>query len=178
MTICSCHVTYAFQSGSALYSCLNVKELLAQSRHKIWSLSDCYWTTECGFSLKCIRDMTRTYNHLHWADMYSQHSSIIWPVWLIGWVFVYELSGCGFASSSSHLVIDIVLTSMDYGNFLYIDGVLVHIFTGRQSIYILQRSVGIHVFNMECCTLSLLWQIIIWFLVSKNVIDTAHQWFL
>ena len=37
------------------------------------------------------------------TDKYSQHSSIIWPVWLNGWVFVYQLSGCGFASSCSHL---------------------------------------------------------------------------
>ena len=35
LTVCSCHVTYAFQSESTLYSCLNVKELLARSRHKI-----------------------------------------------------------------------------------------------------------------------------------------------
>ena len=35
---------------SKLYSCLNVKELLARSRHKIWTLSDCNWT--------------RTQNHL------------------------------------------------------------------------------------------------------------------
>ena len=25
-----------------------------------------------------------------------------WPAWLNGWVFVYELSGCGFESSCSH----------------------------------------------------------------------------
>ena len=31
-----------------------------------------------------------------------QHSSIIWPVWLNGWVFVYKLIGCGFKSSCSH----------------------------------------------------------------------------
>ena len=30
--VCSCHVTYAFESESTLYSCLNVKELLARSR--------------------------------------------------------------------------------------------------------------------------------------------------
>ena len=48
--LCSYHVMYAFQSESTLYSCLNVKELLAQSRCKIWSLSDCNWT--------------RTHNHL------------------------------------------------------------------------------------------------------------------
>ena len=29
--------------------------------------------------------------------------SIIWPVWLNDWVFIYELSGCGFKSSCSHL---------------------------------------------------------------------------
>ena len=40
----SCHVTYAIQSESTLYSCLNVKELLAWSRCEIWSLSDCNWT--------------------------------------------------------------------------------------------------------------------------------------
>ena len=41
LTVCSCHVTYAFQSESTLYSCLNVKELLARSRREIWNLSDC-----------------------------------------------------------------------------------------------------------------------------------------
>ena len=35
---------YAFQSKSTLYSCLNVKELLAWSRRKIWSWSNCNWT--------------------------------------------------------------------------------------------------------------------------------------
>ena len=29
------------------------------------------------------------------TDKYSQHSSIILPVWLSGWVFVYKLSGVG-----------------------------------------------------------------------------------
>ena len=35
MTVCSYHVTYAFQSESTLYSCLNVKELLARNRREI-----------------------------------------------------------------------------------------------------------------------------------------------
>ena len=60
-------------------------------------------TIECGFTLKRVRDMTRTYSEMHRTDKYSQHSSIIWPVWLNGCVFVYELSGCGFESSCSHL---------------------------------------------------------------------------
>ena len=35
LTVCSCHVTYTFESESTLYSCLNVKELLARSRREI-----------------------------------------------------------------------------------------------------------------------------------------------
>ena len=71
MNVCSCHVTYTFQSESTLYTCLNVKELLAQSRREIWSLSDCNWT--------------RTQNHLirkqtfnHWAKWLSVHLRTKW----------------------------------------------------------------------------------------------------
>ena len=35
LTVSFYHVTYVFQSESTLYSCLNVKELLARSRHEI-----------------------------------------------------------------------------------------------------------------------------------------------
>ena len=35
MTVSSYHVTYTVQSESSLYSCLNVKELLARSRREI-----------------------------------------------------------------------------------------------------------------------------------------------
>ena len=50
LTVCSYHVTYAFQSEPTFYSCLNVKELLAQNRCEMWSVSGCSWT--------------RTHNHL------------------------------------------------------------------------------------------------------------------
>ena len=91
MTVCSYHVTYAFQNESTLHSCLNVKELLARSRREIsrleflgipWSKEflDIQATIECGFTLKRVRDMIRTYSQMHRADKYSQHSSIIWPV--------------------------------------------------------------------------------------------------
>ena len=36
----------------------------------------------CGFTLKRVRDMTRSHSQMHRFDKYSQHSSIIWPVWL------------------------------------------------------------------------------------------------
>ena len=40
---------------------------------------------------------------MHYTDKYSQHSSIIWPVWINSWIFVYELSACGFGSCYSYL---------------------------------------------------------------------------
>ena len=45
-------------------------------------------TIECGFTPKCICDMTRTYSQMHHTDKYSEHSLIIRPVWPNGWVFV------------------------------------------------------------------------------------------
>ena len=40
---------------------------------------------------------------MHHADKYSQHSSIIWPVWLNDWVFAHKPSSCGVESCCSHL---------------------------------------------------------------------------
>ena len=40
LTVWYYHVTYSSQSESTLYSCLNVKELLARNRRDIWSLSN------------------------------------------------------------------------------------------------------------------------------------------
>ena len=65
---------------------------------------------KCRFTLKRVRDMIRTYIQMDRTDKYSQHSSIIWPVWLNGWVIVYEVSDCGFESRSSHL--DIIWSSL------------------------------------------------------------------
>ena len=39
-------------------------------------------TIECGFTLKRVRDMIKTYSQMHRTDKYSQHSSSIWPAWL------------------------------------------------------------------------------------------------
>ena len=44
-----------------------------------------------------------TYRQMHRTDNYSQHSSIICPVSLNGWVFFYEQSDCGFESRCCHL---------------------------------------------------------------------------
>ena len=37
-------------------------------------------TIECGFTPKCVRDMTRTYSKVHFRDKSSQHSLIIWSI--------------------------------------------------------------------------------------------------
>ena len=46
--------------------------------------------------------MLRTYSQKQRRYKYSQHSSIIWPIWLNNSVFLYKLSGCWFRSSCSH----------------------------------------------------------------------------
>ena len=51
-------------------------------------------TIQCRFSLKYVHGIA-TYNQVYCKYKYSQHSSIIWSIWLNGWVFVYKLSGCG-----------------------------------------------------------------------------------
>ena len=53
-----------------------------------------------------MREIIRTHSQMHRTDKYSQHSPIIWPVWPNDSVFVYELSGCGFESSSVTLTSD------------------------------------------------------------------------
>ena len=71
-----------------LLSCPECQELLAQNRRDI----------ECKFSLKRVRDMIIAYSQMHCTDKYSQRSSIIWSVWLNGWVFVCKLIGSRFES--------------------------------------------------------------------------------
>ena len=60
-------------------------------------------TIECGFSLILVCDTIMPYSPMNRTDKYLQHSSIIWPVWLYGWVFVYELSDYWFESRCCHL---------------------------------------------------------------------------
>ena len=40
---------------------------------------------------------------MHHTNKYSQHTSIIWPVRLGHWEFIYKLSSCGFVPRCSHL---------------------------------------------------------------------------
>ena len=63
-------------------------------------LSDCN-RTQIQNHLACKRTLNQISTHR--TDKYSQHSSIIWPIWLNDWVFVYKLSAvpCLFQARSS-----------------------------------------------------------------------------
>ena len=84
---------------------VSLKSLKLPISHLFWARSSLTFrqTIECGFTLKLVRDMIITYSQMHRTDKYSQHSSIIWSVWLNGWVFVYELIVCRFESRCGHL---------------------------------------------------------------------------
>ena len=61
LTLCSYHVTYAFQSESTIYSFLNVEELLAQNGGDIWNLSDCNgtWTHNHLVRKRTLNDLAK-----------------------------------------------------------------------------------------------------------------------
>ena len=116
MTVRYYHVAYEFRSESTLYSCLNVKELPARSKQHIWSLTDSnrirthnhlvrkrtlIHLAKLAKWFSCVV-RTYLYSQMHRTQKYSPHSSIICPVWRNGWVFVYELKGCGFESRCCH----------------------------------------------------------------------------
>ena len=88
-------------------------------------------TIECGFTLKRVCDMIRRYSQMHRTDKYWEHSSIIWSVWPNGWVFVYELSGSGFESSCSHLII-FLAKLWDQTSFQYSHGPLQGLTSSKQ----------------------------------------------
>ena len=106
LTVFSYHVAYTFQSGSTIYSCLNIKELLPRSRQQIWKLSDC--------------QLTRTQNHLvpkrrlnHLAKLTNWLScdSSIWfvihlfdsSIWCI-WLYVLVMSRTRFRVNPDSIV--------------------------------------------------------------------------
>ena len=80
---------YGFQSESTVYSCLNVKELLSRNRRDIWRLGD-------SNGIRTHHQLVRKWTLNHLPKWVKWHASIIRPICLNGWEFVYELSGCGF----------------------------------------------------------------------------------
>ena len=113
LTVCSCHVTYTFQSESTLYSCLHVKELLALSWHKIWSLSDCKWTQTHDHlvlkrTLNCLAKLakwlssvasTYLYGALDCSSCHVCISEWIHILWLVIYSFACETKSWKFLFS-------------------------------------------------------------------------------
>ena len=69
----------------------------------MYQISFFYW-----FIWFSNRNGIRPHNHLVHNRTVNQLVKLAkwlvkWPVWLNGWVFVYEISGCGFESCCCHL---------------------------------------------------------------------------
>ena len=69
------------------YSCLNVKELLAQSRHEIWSLSDCNWTQTHNHLVR-----KRTLNYLAKLAQLIELKEV--KKGKVGWKFMRQFLKC------------------------------------------------------------------------------------
>ena len=82
---------------------VQMQSLKLQYLHLLWAKSPLTFGYYRVDSLKRVREMIKIYTQMHRTDNYSQHSSMIMPLWPSDWVFIYELSGCGFESSCSHL---------------------------------------------------------------------------
>ena len=78
LNLCYCHVTYAFQSQTTLYSCLNVKELLAWNKRDMWSFSDCN-----GIRTHKHLVRKRTLNHLYKLVSLAKWLSFLLQTWLL-----------------------------------------------------------------------------------------------
>ena len=50
--------------------------------------------------LICVVHLNVSYYHVTYT--FQSESTLYKPVWLSGWVFIYELSGCGFESCCFH----------------------------------------------------------------------------
>ena len=104
----SCHVRVSERIHTLQFSWMSRNSLLSlklQICHLLRARSSLTFrqTIDCRFTLKLVRDII-TYSQTHRTDKYSQYNSIISLVWLNGWVFVYELSGCGLESRCCHLI--------------------------------------------------------------------------
>ena len=104
LTVCNCHIIFVYK-----LSCCGFESSCSHLNFRVPACfrQGVHWHSgnyRVRIHSKSVRDMTITYRQMHRTDKYSQHSSIIWPVWLNAWVFVYKLSGCWFESHCSSSV--------------------------------------------------------------------------
>ena len=69
--------------------CLNCVHSKTRTWHGKKHTVKCTTQREFGFTLKRVRDMTRTYSQMHHTNQPFQHSSIVGSVWLNGRVFAF-----------------------------------------------------------------------------------------
>ena len=72
---------------------------------------------ECRFTLNASV-IRQKHSQLEPKDNYSQHSPVVWPVWLNGQVSVQELSGCGFESCCSYYFFFLFSKSLSFLNIV------------------------------------------------------------
>ena len=119
LIVCSCHVTYAFQSESTLYCCLNIKELLAWSRPQIWRLSDYNWTrtqnhlvrkrTLNHLARKCLFTNEYSCSHLYFYNLSRvMHKCLLreYSCFSVTW-FLFEFFGWWSCNISINFTVDI-----------------------------------------------------------------------
>ena len=107
LIVSSYHVTYEFENDSTLYSCLNVKELLARRRRHIWRLSDCSEirphnhlvrkrrTNHLAKLAKWLRWLVRTYLYGAFDYMFFSCHVRVWE-----WIHTLHLPECPETSCS------------------------------------------------------------------------------
>ena len=89
LIICYYHDTYAFQSESTLYICLNVKKFFDQNRRDIWYLSNF--------------NGTRTHNHLVRTRTLNILAELTkWLNWHVN-TYLYGACDCMLLSSHVHI---------------------------------------------------------------------------
>ena len=96
---------------------MQIKKILINNRLSVWSISwnftfqlfiICRYTLVKFVILFCYcYSLVILFNDFYFFSVCIQtlHCMLLlyWPVWLNGWVFVYELSRCGFESRSCQL---------------------------------------------------------------------------
>ena len=108
MTVHYHHITYAFQSESTLYSCLNVKELLAQNRCDIWSLSDSN-EIQTYYHLVCKQTLNHLVKLVKWLSVCLQTKWLLfaWMLLLSLTVAVYLINkNCSYRNNCGILLYD------------------------------------------------------------------------
>ena len=109
LNLCPSHVTYAFQSECALYIWLSLKELFAQNKRDMWSLSDCNGTRTHNQLVRkgTLNHLVKLTKRLSWVlsiYLYGSVDCMFFPyhVSISEWIHTLYLPECQGTPSSKH----------------------------------------------------------------------------